>query len=1575
MSSIGSGVGGSGAFERIDASAPETTPIAGGAGAAGGTGATARGSTGAREAVHATITGAADLAHEVPGSNAGIRADGAIVPLSAGVGGPLATLNELALRPADAAGPFDTVDDAALLLRVTDRLSETHAGLMGEAPDDATELAWRQSRAAALHLMEQAAVRAHGMGDEHTSRQIVQRLLGAITAEPWKQTRDFAYESIVGRAEGAQLREVEAAREAVYPSTPPYERWLEDGKIDVQLYVDDSGSPLDAQLRFFTRRLGFSHTANPDGTHSLSLAGSGNAPPVEITIARTDQRPSLFETMDDPSVDVIAYTGHAGYGHRVDHALDKGVGGTGDGKAVVLFQCGGVGNVASLERAYPDAQVLSTLPATTDSLDWVMWEHMIRGFRRGAGWREMHESAVGELARIWAGDEEYKDKDWSKHYFDPTSRSVLVERYDRDGDGTTDGTDHIFNVIYPKWTDAAGGYDPVVQPFPTYALDGTQLTRALKDLSLALDYNHPLDPATEATVPWSKDAFRPGGFFEAEPGDHSAFRFTRAADGTVSAALSTRFSHTQQEDLSRMLAYEAGLWLAGEAQLGGVERAALGVALLERVVHQQGSWYAPDGMLDEGWAEEALLKQRYGLEGLGFAGLEQLVGDPDEYGPEHFARVVDAVRGLPDASSLADRAPTRIGAPIDLPAEEIALATVARPDVEAALRALGIDGEVTSVTPRFLRKNQAENLVVLCRAGGRELQVALGLDPKHVVRAASTLGLDLRERTDGLALELLDQVIRTAADADAPALHARYRESRAAGRTIPEALGAILGELRAQVPPGTPPPRLVRLRELVGQGLLEPETVSAVDRSVTALYGPGGYGCSSSEKTLFEWVDGLATQHGLDPAALRQRYLAEVATGDGPAGRARGMAAVLSEIPAGAGPGEKRPMDLLGLLRWSDFVGEADRPALYASMRTALGVGRGEMAAESLARYLGEKATEVDPALWESVRADLARAVDGGAGTADALATAVERYIGATDATISGYGYFEHLGVFDGDEAARTACEARLGTYRDRRQAEQAVLGWAAKRSGVDGAEMRARYERALAAPGVDAQAALLAVVRDLAPLAAPAVSELRIMLKPAPKAERQRAAEELLAAAGTDRAAVARETYASAIADLNVDSAHASAALAAFDLSVEAGGGAAAASAALLDALRPTTLPPDRQLFNFPAHTLAKAQLLTGPESREVLAARGRLEGDAMLASALDGSPGLLEAHVARTRAGAAYGDSLLELLRAVPDDALAGALELPKMVQGVLSNAVEPSRRGTVMAELMRTTGRSAVDLAEDNIRYMNRELWQFAQYVGDDPATVRNGVVEAVRRALEEGGGWEAAVRDGYATLPSLAESSHAGLSLRGLLQISPFPLDVAGLLPTEERRAARLALELSEGGGHATAVRGMETILEHVGLGTEGALRDRIIGSRPSAAEATDALLDALGTGPYDTERLDPGVFSDLVPFVGGMAPAERGPRVEGLLRALGMGREALAAALVQSHSIDGRQERRNGGPSEADDIRPLFLGELARSGDVATAVEALDARSALFPPGHRGALAESLACWGLISEADAERLRG
>ncbi|GIW70520.1 MAG: hypothetical protein KatS3mg102_0062 [Planctomycetota bacterium] len=279
-----------------------------------------------------------------------------------------------------------------------------------------------------------------------------------------------------------------------------------------------------------------------------------------------------------------------------------------------------------------------------------------------------------------------------------------------------------------------------------------------------------------------------------------------------------------------MLAYEAGLWLGEQAGLEPAERVALGIGLLERIVHQQGTWYSARDTLDEPWAEEALFVRRYGLQGLpSFGELQRLVGDPEDYLPEHFERLKERVLRVPGLAEAAERMPARVGEPLAVP-PGLRLANrswLALEDLANVLARLGIEGEIQSFGPRGLEQNQPGNVALVVRQGERSFVLGLGIDSTGVVTAAARHELHMDHKIEEAVVRILDG-LAAAGGLEPAAGRAAYEEARAAGRDIRGALDLALPGLAARLPAGVRP-QLGELLSLHNHGLIDPVLLGAVE--------------------------------------------------------------------------------------------------------------------------------------------------------------------------------------------------------------------------------------------------------------------------------------------------------------------------------------------------------------------------------------------------------------------------------------------------------------------------------------------------------------------------------------------------------------------------------------------------------------------------------------------------------------------------------------------------------------------------------------------------------------------------
>lgn len=641
--------------------------------------------------------------------------------------------------------PLGNVNEPAMLRAIALSSADVFQACLRIPKNDTDATQLRLGRAVAVNFMEAAARRAGGLGLAEERDALTLALMQAIEKEPYRPLRDFAYERTLTLSEAGELTQTATAREVLYPDKPPYARWLQDGKIKFVWYCDDDGSPRGNSLRFL-EELGFKETRNPDGSSTLLLPAKGEQPAVEVLLAPPpgDKQPAIFEHMNTGDVDVILYTGHAGYGRRVDHALASGVGGSGDGKLVLLMQCYGEGNIEQLRRAFPDAGIFSTRDSTQDWNDFIVLDAMINGFRDQKGWAAIKEKAGGELAESGI--------DVDAQYFFPSDRAVLLGKTDRDLDGVQDDNDYFFNLVLPKRVDASGGYDPLDPGAPADSLDGSGLTQATTALNLVVRYAS-FPPNLVRTVLWNPEFLEPDGFFEPSPGDLRAFQFEAdpAAD-KVRVKISTAFAHAPKRALGRMLSYELGLWTGEKSGLAPAQREALALSLLERTIHQSGpdapvdpgAVDAPSSEMDEAddpaaneLYQERFFRQRYHLP-LTFAEIFQATGEPHDFLPSHYEALAKLVEETPAAVTAATTPPVRATDGLPIPDGLRLEGTIGGEALAQFLARLGVQG----TTPAYLSHRHgtaARTYLPITGPDGRKFELALATDTDGVVRAASVL--------------------------------------------------------------------------------------------------------------------------------------------------------------------------------------------------------------------------------------------------------------------------------------------------------------------------------------------------------------------------------------------------------------------------------------------------------------------------------------------------------------------------------------------------------------------------------------------------------------------------------------------------------------------------------------------------------------------------------------------------------------------------------------------------------------------------------------------------------------------
>ncbi len=790
-----------------------------------------------------------------------VAADGTLLPEVQGRNERVGKLLDLAA--ASAAGtqaPLAPVQNPKLVGAIARKLAQEHGALCAGVPSGTTGLAWRQARGGLLHLMVEAARRASALGAKAEVRGIVACLVETLRQEPCSPLRDFVFDQLLRHAEAKELPEVRLARETLYPSAPPSRGW---GKVMRELRAcDNEGSLVEDNIAWL-KQDGYRHEVLEGGWHKLTRKKRHWARAHEVYIPPVDRDlKELRQHLGDPtSYQIITLCAHSGYGGLLDKLLEQGVAGSGKGQVFCAYQCWSMGNAEKLERVMPDVQYCGTTQTTSDDSDFLAHDYFVEGFATDDTWKSIRKKLMRCLETEFEGEQ--PKGYWNEHYVTPEKRDALRAKYNRDNDATPDAQDNFFNVVYPQQSEATGGYNPLVQQLPRFALDGRELTKSVQTLTLVASYDKLLPEPIATKLPWSSTSWKAGGFFTPAEGDLRAFDFVRDQDGSVQVRLSEHFAHTPHEDLARMLGLEAGFYLGKlaeqvvaamspeerqalpEAYRGGVSpklRSALGLALLERMGEKLNGG-SDGGGLDAPWVEDELLAARYGVSGIGLEALrgriDALVGGHGDYLPEHFEALRAQLEQLPGMEAWCDRAPTAVGTAqtiateITLDLYESAAGTQAK--LGQALSEAGIAGQVVRYEPRYWDDDVAQALLVTVVADGRRSLASVLVQHKKV-EAVQLLPVDVEANLDASARQCLPELAEKLRG-PLPAVEAAYAAARGSGRSSVDALLEAMQALRAGVPAGEtlPSPELSPLR---ANRCLDPDELERLLGAASAIMQP-----------------------------------------------------------------------------------------------------------------------------------------------------------------------------------------------------------------------------------------------------------------------------------------------------------------------------------------------------------------------------------------------------------------------------------------------------------------------------------------------------------------------------------------------------------------------------------------------------------------------------------------------------------------------------------------------------------------------------------------------------------------
>lgn len=791
---------------------------------------------------------------------------------------------------------FSSIKNSPVLLKISGSLAGQFDKFLGKEdeiqenkPEKADAFLFRQGRGSIFSLMEALAVQAGKLEDKETQKAITCALKKLVEKEPFRNLRDFACESITGRMTKHELpgtsNTLKEIKELIYPSYPP-----SFTKLNIKRYVDDSGTDITDHMKFL-KLLRFNCKKTKDGDYIFSskkIAGTGSKnKPVTIHVPNPEgeSAQSIYEHVGDKSITLIDSWGHAGYGDKIDKALSNGKEQPGDGQIIAHFECWSANNIARIKNRYPGAQLITTTESTTDNLDEVCSKWLLTGLIEGWKWQKTHKYVIKELQEKFGRKVDFKEFNLKNHYIFPHMR-LNAQYIDRDNDGIKDSEDHLFNVTYPVKCDLAFGYEPVKQDFPDYALNGENLNKAVDQLKQIISYNKFLEK--NPIVPWESDKIECDGFFTPEKNGTTVFRFNiDKGSNKLHLSLSKDFSHSSSSALSRMLSYEAGCFLGKEAGLPDEESVILGLAMLDRAIHQGVSgndanqiskWIAPV-------FEEIFLCEKYGLSGVSFNGINDWLGikGEDDGTKDDFKRLIEKSRGVLKVNQgLKWPINQRVININKIPIPEKIVVTqpsdISQKTVEEILPKLGIKVKHFSCYP--IQKGKNGPIAVTSKDESNKMfTLLLGFNSEGNLHSAGKLNFDVKEVRDKVIYNYLSSFAKDA-KLDPYKLSSIYKENIDNGKPMNDALLAAFRWARPICPPGTKCEDSRMLRDTIKDfGLdLSTEFIIESQQMFERLF-PIFSGQAKDEKDLFNWIEKVSGIAKIDKKKLEDTYLSKLVEG------------------------------------------------------------------------------------------------------------------------------------------------------------------------------------------------------------------------------------------------------------------------------------------------------------------------------------------------------------------------------------------------------------------------------------------------------------------------------------------------------------------------------------------------------------------------------------------------------------------------------------------------------------------------------------------------------------------------
>ncbi len=344
--------------------------------------------------------------------------------------------------------------------------------------------------------------------------------------------------------------EITSAATKIASIAPPYEAWLEDGKISIDVVLGDSQADRKVALEKALKTAGIKEDSGSwFGSSYRGVIGEGeNAVEVEVNL-RYASGNDIFENVGNKDVDIIMYSGHSDYGRglprSIANASGAGANTRGDSKnnddqhpqLLWIESCFGKDNLRDMREAFPDSQIMTTFGGSTPRGDF------------GPG--------ISSILKGVAGRSDWPkiDKGLNRNTVSPADILIRRRYLDSDNDGRADILDRLYDVnLHHPARDFANAFLPRKTDHKPHRLQSIHGVTAASWLNRGVgEYNQAIHGVNRRSLVVC------AGFFKGE-GDSRPVRFERVKSKDLGESwkmeINSEFAHMPEQILRIATVYE-----------------------------------------------------------------------------------------------------------------------------------------------------------------------------------------------------------------------------------------------------------------------------------------------------------------------------------------------------------------------------------------------------------------------------------------------------------------------------------------------------------------------------------------------------------------------------------------------------------------------------------------------------------------------------------------------------------------------------------------------------------------------------------------------------------------------------------------------------------------------------------------------------------------------------------------------------------------------------------------------------------------------------------------------------------